>query len=107
MIQPFESYGSTPGDSPAAAAPQAIVELQRSYYQGEIPREAALAAAALLSGLTAEQSQKTLPPRPAGHPDAGGADAPFGHCPLPRDLVRVMARPHGCSSGFRIRYRVG
>jgi hypothetical protein len=61
MIQPFESYGITPGDSPAAATPQAIVELQRSYYQGEIPREAALAAAALLSGLTAEESENLFP----------------------------------------------
>jgi len=41
---------------------QSMLELQRAYYQGEIPREAALASAALIYGFTPAEAERLFPP---------------------------------------------
>jgi hypothetical protein len=43
------------------AAPQGVVDLQRAYYQKEIPREAALASASLVFGFTPAEAEKLFP----------------------------------------------
>src|SRR5688572_13166971 len=58
-----------PGERPSAlrqpreAVPdaQAIIELQRAYYQGEIPREAAVTSARVLLGFSPEEVGKLFP----------------------------------------------
>jgi hypothetical protein len=39
-----------------------MLELQRAYYQGEIPREAAMASASLVYGFTPAEAEKLFPP---------------------------------------------
>jgi hypothetical protein len=46
---------------PAAAGSQNVLDLQRAYYQGEIPREAALASASLVFGFTPAEAEKLFP----------------------------------------------
>ena len=52
-------------DGPAltstGAALQGVLELQRAYYQGEIPREAAIASAALVYKLTPAEAERLFP----------------------------------------------
>jgi hypothetical protein len=52
-------------DAPAIAPPgvgqQGVLDLQRAYYQAEIPRAAALASATLVYGFTPAEAEKLFP----------------------------------------------
>jgi hypothetical protein len=50
-----------PSVPPAGGGPQGVLELQRAYYQGEIPRAAALASAELVYGFTPAEAEKLFP----------------------------------------------
>jgi hypothetical protein len=51
-----------PANLPAGASLQAVLDLQRAFYQGEIPREAALASAGLVCGFSPAEAEKLFPP---------------------------------------------
>jgi hypothetical protein len=50
-----------PAPSPQTQSPGGVVDLQRAYYQGEIPREAALASAALVYGFRPAEAERLFP----------------------------------------------
>jgi hypothetical protein len=64
MADQHQSPGSR-SDGPAltstGVAPQSVLDLQRAYYQGEIPREAALASAALVYKFTPAEAERLFP----------------------------------------------
>jgi hypothetical protein len=54
--RPDEPVRFAPG-----AVPQGVLDLQRAYYQGEIPREAALASAVLVYKFTPFEAERLFP----------------------------------------------